>query len=565
MAATLPVLMAPAGAPAAPGDLDAAFGTGGRVTRQFGLGGHEGSSHALAMAVAPDGRVVTAGTATDPDLHPAFLVTRFTPDGRTDDTFGDGGRLMVQAGALPTPYSQATAIGLAPDGAIIVAGNANDSPGHQAIGLMRVLPDGTLDSTFGTDGLVRIQLGSDASQALALAIDASGRIVVAGDADDANDRPALALARFLPDGSLDPAFGEAGRTLVQLGVGPDRFSAATAVSVLPGGGVVVAGEASDARGNQKIAALRFTPAGAVDRSFAGNGVATLQMGVGVNGFSTARALTVAPDGGILVAGEATGPALDEELALVRYLPSGRLDLRFGSRGRARVQLGLGDAPLSTARSIAIAPRGQILVSGEATDDVGDGTTLITRFSARGVLDRSFGTLGAARRQFGAGAPGHRFSAIRATAVVAGSRLLVAGYATDAAENDQLFLGRYLGGRRAVALVDAAEAPLVDGRVRIPLLCVGPPAERCRGRLAITIPTSTAPGSGRKGRKPLVVGSVRFRLVSAKSDVVRVLLTPRARKRFARKGRLDAQWRIVAVDRAGNRSSFAVPLRIVPAR
>jgi uncharacterized delta-60 repeat protein len=552
-------------ADAAPGGLDNAFGGGGRVTWQLGLGGHEGSSHAFAMSVAPDGRVVIGGTATDEQMHPAFLVARFTPDGRADDTFGAGGRIILQAGTGILPYSQGTAVAVAPDGGIVLAGNATDAPAHPAVALIRLLPDGTPDPAFGTDGVVRAQLGSDSSQALALDIDAAGRILVAGDADDGNGRPALSLARFSATGALDESFGSGGRTVVQLGDGAGGFSAGTALAALPGGGVLVAGEASDSRGNQQMVLLRFSQSGAVDASFAARGVARLQMGSGVNGFSTVRALILAPDGGILLAGEATGRAADEQVALVRYLPGGTLDTRFGSRGRVRVQLGIGDTPLSTARTLALAPRGQILVGGEATDDVGDGLTLLARFSARGVLDRSFGTLGAARRQFGAGAAGHHFSAIRASAVVDGSRLVVAGYATDPAENDMVFLGRYVGGRRAVALVDATEVPLLGGRARIPLLCVGPPGERCRGRLAITIPTSTAPLSGRKGRVPIVVGETRFRLVTSKAHTVDVTLSPRARRRFGKKGRLDAQWRIVSVDRAGNRSSLAVPLSIVPAR
>jgi uncharacterized delta-60 repeat protein len=552
-------------AEAAPGGLDTAFGGGGRVSWQYGVGGPEASSHALAMAVAPDGRVVVGGTATDPDLHPAFLAARFTPDGRPDDTFAGAGRIIVQAGAGGLPYSQATGIALAPDGGILLAGQANDAPGHPLVGLLRLLPDGTPDPDFGTGGVVRAQLGADASQAMAIDIDASGRILVAGDADDASGRPALALARFSPNGALDESFGSGGQAVVQVGDTAERFSAGTSLVVLPGGDVLVGGEASDSRGNQQMALLRFKQNGVLDTSFASRGVARLQMGTGVNGLSTIRALTLAPDGGILVAGEATGPAADEQLALVRYLPAGTLDTRFGTRGRVRVQLGVGDAPLSAARTLAIAPRGQILVGGEATDDAGDGLTLVARFSARGVLDRSFGTLGAARRQFGAGKAGHRFSAIRTSAVVDASRLLVAGYATDPTEDDQVFLGRYVGGRRAVALVDATRLPLVNGRIRVPLLCVGPPGERCRGRLAITVPTSTAPGSGRKGRVPIVVGRFRFRLVTSKAQPVEIQLAPLARRRFGKKGRLDAQWRVVSVDRAGNRSSLTVPLAVVPAR
>jgi uncharacterized delta-60 repeat protein len=314
-----------------------------------------------------------------------------------------------------------------------------------------------------------------------------------------------------------------------------------------------------------MAVLRFSQDGTIDPTFASRGVARLQMGSGSNGFSTVRALTVAPDGGILIAGEATAPGADEQLALARYLPNGQLDARFGSRGRVRVQLGTGDAPLSTARSLALAERGQILVTGEATNDEGEGLALVARFSSRGVLDRTFGTLGAARRQFGAGVPGHRFSAGRASAIVAGSRLLVAGYATDVKENDQVFLGRFVGGRRAVALVDTVEAGVVDGKARIPLACVGPPGELCKGRLALTVPRSTAPGSGRKGRVPVVVASLRFRLVTSKTRVVNPPLAPFARSRLHKKGRLEATWRVVSVDRAGNESSLVVGFTMVPGR
>jgi hypothetical protein len=58
-----------------------------------------------------------------------------------------------------------------------------------------------------------------------------------------------------------------------------------------------------------------------------------------------------------------------------------------------------------------------------------------------------------------------------------------------------------------------------------------------------------------------VGRSTFRLVSSKAHVVQVSLASRARRRFARKGHLDAQWRIVSVDRAGHRSSLVVPFRI----
>ena len=96
----------------------------------------------------------------------------------------------------------AEAVAVQPDGKIVVAGLAATVAGQITdFALVRYNPDGTLDQSFGNHGIVTTDIGGD-DVAVALAIQADGKIVAAGTAGEH-----IALARYMPDGSLDPTFG----------------------------------------------------------------------------------------------------------------------------------------------------------------------------------------------------------------------------------------------------------------------------------------------------------------------------------------------------------------------
>jgi uncharacterized delta-60 repeat protein len=178
------------------GGLDQGFGTGGIVTTDLGTQ----SDDARAIAIQPDGKIVLAGSAGE-DIG----MARYTADGSPDPTFGNAGQTITDLGFEDV----AAGVALTSAGGIVVAGYTIGTRRNNDFLLVRYRPDGDLDTAFGTLGLVKTDLGSGDDFAEDLTIDAARRIIVVGRATSPTILD-MALARYNPDGTLDPAFGSNG-------------------------------------------------------------------------------------------------------------------------------------------------------------------------------------------------------------------------------------------------------------------------------------------------------------------------------------------------------------------
>src|SRR5262249_55664358 len=149
--------------------------------------------------------------------------------------------------------------------------------------------DGSLDSSFGSNGAVRTDFGG-IDEIWGIALQADGNIVAAG-----RTSTNIALARYNPDGSLDSSFGSGGRVVTNLspaGIPPGQVNdVARGVAVDSSGRVVVAGGAGNDFG-----VLRYLPDGTLDPSFGQQGVAETDFAGGID---LARALTIQTDGDIV--------------------------------------------------------------------------------------------------------------------------------------------------------------------------------------------------------------------------------------------------------------------------
>ena len=190
------LLAAPRVVRASPGDPSVA--TGGTVTTAFAYA-------ANAVALQEDGKIVAAGGACGLDCEfGAFALARYNPDGSLDATFGTGGTVTTAVG---TAYNVARAIALQGDGKIVAAGSAANS----FFALARYNPDGSLDATFGMGGKVTMAVGYYAGDpANAVVLQRDGKIVAGGYAFNGDNVSNFALARYNPDGRLDTTFGTGG-------------------------------------------------------------------------------------------------------------------------------------------------------------------------------------------------------------------------------------------------------------------------------------------------------------------------------------------------------------------
>jgi uncharacterized delta-60 repeat protein len=375
LAAASVLVVAPASsAVAAPGDLDASFGTGGTVVTQYP------DSHSVgptSVAVRPDGGVVVAAFIGD-SSGSEFAVTRYDARGVLVPSFGSGGTVRTQIAGYS---NQAVAVALQVDGKIVVAGN-EDSQGGGGMTVARYRVDGSLDRSFGTDGIARVESVS----AWAMALQDDGKIVLAG----ACCFGEFAVVRLTAAGALDTSFGGDGWVSTDFAPGPRlAFSLASAVAVQADGRIVAAGRNHSEGTPADFAIARYLSDGSPDRSF-GHGGRTITDFAGYD--DEIRSVAIDSRGRIVAGGQACKfPGNSDEncdFGLARYTARGLLDPTFGRGGKVRTNLG--SDIHEGIRGVVIQPSGRIVAAGETRGGFGVG---LARYRPDGHLDRTFGVRG----------------------------------------------------------------------------------------------------------------------------------------------------------------------------
>ena len=363
-------------APAPAGRLDTSFGGRGMVTIPITTGVHEDVARlfdGVSVAVQSDGKILVVGSI----WGWASPLYRLTADGAIDSGFRDGGREQPLFGDA---NAAASAIAVQPDGRILVAGcvDFGDHGRHLDFALARLEPDGSPDSRFGSNGVVRTDFSGSMDCARAMVLQADGRIVLAGDAFGD-----FGLARYMPDGSLDAGFGAAGKVRTDL---RDSSDGVAAMAILPDGGFLVGGSSAPRGSDFDFAVVRYLADGGIYSSFGTNGRALVDFS---GAEDRAHTLTVQPDGRILVAGDSDDHLRKEtHLAIARLNPDGSLDRRFGQGGRLVTDLyDRGYA----GPALVVLPDGKLVVTGDPGTMTYD--FALARYSRDGKPDPTFGEHG----------------------------------------------------------------------------------------------------------------------------------------------------------------------------
>ena len=400
---------------AAPGDLDPSFGTGGKVTTPVGAG----RDLAQAVALQPDGKIVVVGYAGGD-----FAVVRYNSNGTLDSGFGTGGKVSTPVGA---GSDEAYAVALQPDGKIVVAGYASGD-----FAVVRYNPNGTLDTGFGTGGKVITDV-SIIDLAEAVAIQTDGKILLAGYSGSPRK---FSLVRYNANGTLDQAFGIAGKVIQQVGTSIIGDSG-RAIALQSDGKIIVAGVAAvdlPQTTNNRFALVRFNQNGSLDASFGTSG--KVITAITALGHSSLSDVTIQPDGKILASGSNSEQGAGDT-AVVRYNQNGTLDAGFGTNGIVTTRIG---TVFSTGESINVQSNGKIVVAGSSftgsSNDFG-----VLRLNPNGSLDASFGSGGKVITQIGS-----RDDQVRDAAIQPDGKIIVIGYSEDAAAgfNEDFAVVRYLG-------------------------------------------------------------------------------------------------------------------------
>jgi uncharacterized delta-60 repeat protein len=245
------------------GTLDTTFDGDGKFTTLF----NGGSARAEAVDLQPDGKIVLAAWNSGEVNN--FITLRLNPNGAPDASFDGDGMAVTNFGLGSRPQD----LKIQPDGKILVAGyyQTNLAPGGAAFAVARYNPNGTLDATFDGDGKASANV-SGADRAYGLTLQPDGKIIVAGTAQLNFDSPQnFGVVRLNADGSLDNSFDGDGRVTTTFVNGQ---SAARDVAVQPDGRIVVVGTTATPSFVRSFAIARYLPNGALDPTFDGDGKVT---------------------------------------------------------------------------------------------------------------------------------------------------------------------------------------------------------------------------------------------------------------------------------------------------
>lgn len=285
------------------GTLDSTFGTAGKTSFPVGVAAtSEQNNRINKLELQSNGKIIAVGQAYNTSSSYDFAIVRLNADGSLDTDFSNDGKATVNFGTFD---EAALNVKIELDGKILVAGQANDD-----LALVRFFDDGGIDTTFGTNGKT-LTLTSETNYSFnymdAVAFQSDGKILALGTVS--ND---VALRRFNTDGTIDTTFGTNGK--VQTDIDNTSSDKASTGFLIQPDGYIIATSTCATGGTNYFATLRYTPTGILDNAFSNDGKVLTNM---AGGFNSAMSAILQPDGKLVISGFA-GFTGQTGFALARY-------------------------------------------------------------------------------------------------------------------------------------------------------------------------------------------------------------------------------------------------------
>jgi uncharacterized delta-60 repeat protein len=303
-----------------------------------------------------------------------MVATRANADGTLDSTFGANGIVSI-----PTSFGVVPGFVVQPDGKILIGMSTTLANGDFRV--MRLNANGSVDTTFGTNGATVVAYNSGHDEPRKILLQDDGKIVLAGFSDIEGNRD-FAAVRLTASGVLDTTFNGTGHLVVPVGTAQDQVNTAA----LADGKILLVGRSVIAQGNRDVSLVRVNSDGSVDTSFGTEGKVVIPDSTKDD---IALTVTVQPDGKILVGGLTSGVVnnvFNQDSVVYRLNTDGSLDSTWGTGGKLA---NLSGPATENATAIAVQSDGKVVV----LSSVSPGGMVLQRYNADGTPDGLFGTNG----------------------------------------------------------------------------------------------------------------------------------------------------------------------------
>ena len=364
-----------------PGTLDSTFNGNGIFTKDFGF-----QDNMNDITLQPNQKIICTGVALTPAFTGELKVLRLNSNGVPDSTFATNGVYSLLLGV--ETYGVESHV--RSDGKIIVSGITYDANYYANWMLLRLDSTGTLDSTFGTNGITVVDFFSRDDLPQALTIQPDEKILVSGTSTDTiNYFNNPTIVRFTENGIVDSSFGVNGVSVIPA---IDIDNELTSIAVQSNGKIVAAGHYSPVfigSMNFDVLLVRLDTNGLPDVTFGNNGVVITPVNGGID---DSFGMEIDNDGNIVVAGFTTLPVtLYQDMILLKYDSTGTLDPSFGTAGIVTFSYG----NIDYATDLKIQPDNKIVICGSSGTDPFSGQSyfVLWRYLTNGAPDSTFGTNG----------------------------------------------------------------------------------------------------------------------------------------------------------------------------
>lgn len=325
------------------GSLDISFGTTGKITTAIGTGNDFG----LSIAIQTDGKIVVAGFS-DNGTNADFALVRYNTNGSLDNLFDTDGKVTTAIGSAD---DRGYSVAIQSDGKIVVAG-VSVNGGTEDFALVRYNTNGSLDTSFDSDGKITTDFSGGNDDGLSVAIQNDGKIVVGGYSSNSTDTD-FALVRYTTNGSLDTSFDTDGKVSLDI----NSYDFGRSIALQSDGKILLTGWSNSP---YDYTMVRYNTTGVLDNTFGTGGIVNTDF---ASTNDSPYSIAIQSNGKIVVAGQ-SGTSPTRDFALVRYNTDGSLDTSFDSDGKVTTDFGGDD----NGTSVAIQSDGKIVVLGRSTDD-----------------------------------------------------------------------------------------------------------------------------------------------------------------------------------------------------
>lgn len=340
---------------------DASFGENGKAFIDF----DNLNNYGLGYALQSDGKIVIAGYSATPNYE-SVSIARINSDGTIDTSFGVNGIIYQTTGAYECYGSDVV---VQPDGKILVAGHGNYPPQGEDFFLARYLDDGSLDTSFDSDGKVENINDLSSGTQPVMTLQSDGKILISGMGSVAGQQHYCTI-RFLDNGSLDNTFSEDG---IQLTLVPGDYNWPGNIAVQPDQKILIAGYSGPWQ-YEHFSMIRLDTGGNLDADFASGGIFTHSINQGLDYFQD---VLIQPDNKILACGYTISGDGSYDFVAMRLNNDGSIDTSFGESGVLNQAFSFTE---SRAIAMAIQPDGKLLIAGDAPDFTNHHTA-IARYDA----------------------------------------------------------------------------------------------------------------------------------------------------------------------------------------